>query len=433
MMNRLIFRLAIPNIISNITIPLLGLIDIIIVGWYGGDALIAGMAIGGTIFNFLYWNFSFLRMGTSGFTAQAYGARDFRSATQTLWRAVSVAAMIGGAMLLLQVPILDLSLGLMDGSEAVRQAAADYFLMRIWAAPATLSLYAFIGWFVGMQNSKTPMWIAIVINVVNIVLSLFFAMTLDMGIAGVGLGTALSQWSGVVMALIIIKWKYAKIFKGFKWKGLYARGSLGRFFKVNSDIFIRTFCMMLVYLYFTVASSKMGDEVLAANNLMMQLFMVFSYMMDGFGYAGEALVGRFYGARNSKQLKKAIRYVIFWGFVSALFCTVLYGLWGEQVLKIFNPSQAILDSAHQYIWWAVAVPVAGFLAFLVDGFLVGLTASSIMRNGMVISTVMFFVIYFSFVELLGNNALWLAYVSFLFIRGLIQFTMARKKLFPHTL
>lgn len=433
MMNRLIFRLAIPNVISNITIPLLGMIDIIIVGWYGGDALIAGMAIGGTIFNFLYWNFGFLRMGTSGFTAQAYGSRNFLYATQTLVRAVTVAAMIGVAMLILQVPILDLAMSLMEGSVPVRQAATDYFLTRIWAAPATLSMYAFMGWFVGMQNSKTPMWIAIAINGINILLSLYFAMGLDMGIAGVGLGTALSQWSGVVLSLIILRWKYWKVFKRFSMKGLYDRGSMGRFFKVNSDIFIRTFCMMLVYVYFTVASSKMGDEILAANNLMMQLFMVFSYMMDGFGYAGEALVGRFYGARNSVLMKKAVRYVIFWGFIVSLFCTVLYGLFGEHVLQIFNPSDAILEKAHQYIWWAVAVPVAAFLAFLVDGFLVGLTASSIMRNGMIISTALFFAVYFAFVGVLGNNALWLAYVSFMLVRGLVQFTMARKILFPHAL
>lgn len=429
-MHRQIFRLTLPNIVSNITIPLLGMVDIVIVGWYGGADLLAGIAIGGTVFNFLYWNFGFLRMGTSGFTAQAYGARDFKYATQTLFRAVSVAAVIGVMMWVLQVPIDRLSLLLVDNSSAqVKQAASDYFFMRIWAAPATLSLYAFNGWFIGMQNAKTPMWIAIIINGVNLALSSMFAFGFDMGIAGVGLGTAISQWSGVAMAVWVIWWKYRKIFKPIDFKDLYERSALSKFFQVNRDIFIRTFCMCTVYVYFTVASSSMGDDILAANNLMMQLFMIFSYMMDGFGYAGEALVGKYYGARNFKQLHKAVRYVIFWGFITSLLCTVLYALFGEYVLMIFSPSAGILASAHQYIWWAVAVPVAGFLAFLLDGFLVGLTASSIMRNGMMISAAAFFAIYWTFRGIMGNDALWLAYVGFLFIRGMIQLVMARKKLF----
>lgn len=431
MMNRQIFRLTLPNIISNVTIPLLGMVDIVIVGWYGGADLLAGIAIGGTIFNFLYWNFSFLRMGTSGFTAQAYGARDFKTATQTLYRAVSVAAFIGVAMLALQVPIDHLTRSIVDSSEPVKNAASDYFFMRIWAAPATLSLYAFNGWFIGMQNAKTPMWISIIINAVNLSLSTMFAFTFDMGIAGVGLGTAISQWSGVVAAVVVLRMKYRKIFQRFNPRGLYERVELLRFFKVNRDIFIRTFCICMVYVYFTMASSTMGDDVLAANNLMMQLFMVFSYMMDGFGYAGEALVGKYYGARNFPLMRKAVRYVIFWGFITALFCTALYAFWGENVLMIFKPTEAILQSAHQYIWWAVAVPLAGFLAFLLDGFLVGMTASSIMRNGMIISASAFFLFYWLLRDELGNNALWLSYVSFLFLRGIIQLILARKKLFRH--
>lgn len=428
-LDKQIIRLAIPNTISNITIPLVGMVGLIMAGNLGHDSLIAGMAIGGAIFNFLYWNFSFLRMGTGGFTAQAYGARNFVVASQTLLRALTLSASIGVAMLILQVPIHRLAMSVMSGSEGVMTVASQYFFVRIWAAPATLSLYAFNGWFIGMQNSKTPMWIAIVINVLNVIFSYIFAFWYDYGIAGIAMGTVVAQWSGVTMAIVIVRWKYWRFFKNFNFSGLYNRLEMGRFFKVNSDIFIRTFCLVIVYTYFTIASTKMGDSVLAANTLALQLYTVFSYMMDGFGYAGESLVGKYYGAGNMIMKRKTVIAIIKWGFLTSLFITTIYAIFGENVLLLFKPSEDVLESAKLYIWWAVASPVLSFLAFLLDGFLVGLTASSIMRNGMMISTGMFFVIYFIFEPILGNNALWLAFMSFLFLRGVLQLVLARKRLF----
>ena len=430
MLNRQILKLAVPSIISNITIPLVGMVDLIMVGWLGGDTLIAGLAVGTTIFNFLYWNFGFLRMGTGGFTAQAYGAKDFRFATQTLVRALMLSVLIGLAMVLLQVPIVDFSLGIIESSESVENSALGYFYGRIWAAPATMSLYAFKGWFIGMQNSRSPMWIALLINSVNIVVSYFLAFTMDWGIAGIGAGTAIAQWSGVLMAIVIVKLYYSRFFKNFTTVGLFDRAELAKFFKVNTDIFIRTLCLVIVFTYFTVASSYMGDTVLAANSLMMQMFMLFSYMMDGFGHAGEALVGKYYGAGNKVMLRKTVIRVIQLGAIIAVLCTFLYVLWGENVLMIFSPSEELLAVAHDYIGWAMMIPMAGFLAFLVEGFLVGITASYIMRNAVIIASVVFFVVYFSMLSLMENHALWLAFIVYLFMRGILQLFMSRKKLLP---
>lgn len=422
-MNRKILRLAVPNIISNITIPLLGMVDLAIIGRLGDDSLIGGMAIGTTIFNFLYWNFSFLRMGTSGFAAQAYGARNLSEAARTLVRAALVALAISVIIVALQLPINALAMRVMEGSDGVEQAASRYFLMRIWAAPATLMLNVMTGWFIGMQNSRTPMWIAIVINVINVVMSLLAVWVFDMGIAGVALGTVIAQWSGLVMALVIVWRNYGRIFSRARLgslRSIMAPKVMGRFFRVNRDIFLRTICLVAVFTYFTIASSAMGDTLLSVNTLMLQLFTLFSYMMDGFAYAGEALSGRYYGARNTPMLHRAVRALLWWGVgVMAIF-TVIYGLWAPQILSLFTPSVAILSAAGKYALWAALVPVCSFLAFTLDGIIVGITATYIMRNAMFAATALFFVAYFVLTPAMGNNGLWVAFLLFLLARGVGQ-------------
>lgn len=422
-MNRKILRLAVPNIISNITVPLLGMVDLAIIGRLGDDSLIGGMAIGTTIFNFLYWNFSFLRMGTSGFAAQAYGARNLSEAARTLVRAALVALAISIVIVALQLPIDALAMRVMEGSSGVEQAASRYFLMRIWAAPATLMLNVMTGWFIGMQNSRTPMWIAIVINVINVVMSLLAVWVLDMGIAGVAFGTVIAQWSGLVMALVIVWRNYGRIFSRERLGSLssiMAPKVMGRFFRVNRDIFLRTICLVAVFTYFTIASSAMGDTLLSVNTLMLQLFTLFSYMMDGFAYAGEALSGRYYGAGSTSMLRRAVRALLWWGVgVMAIF-TVIYGLWAPQILSLFTPSVAILTAAGEYALWAALVPVCSFLAFTLDGIIVGITATYIMRNAMFAATALFFVAYFVLTPAMGNNGLWVAFLLFLLARGVGQ-------------
>ncbi len=430
-MNRKILSLAIPNIISNITVPLLGMVDLAIVGRLGDDALIGGIAVGGAVFNFLYWNFGFLRMGTSGFTAQAYGARELREAARVLVRGVCVAAAVAGMIWIFQRPLLEEALWIMEGSEAVEEAARRYFRVRVWAAPATLSLYAFTGWFIGMQNSRIPMWISIGINVMNIGCSFAAVRGFGMGIEGVALGTVVAQWSGVAMAVVIVGQYYGRFFgrEILRQSGVLSWGVMRRFFRVNGDIFLRTVCLVAVFTYFTAASTRMGDTLLAVNTLMLQLFTLFSYMIDGFAYAGEALAGRYWGAGNRQLLRRAVRGLLGWGAVLAGLFTLLYAVAGSEILGLFTDSSVILEAARGYAGWAVLVPVCSFLAFLLDGILVGITATALMRNAMFAATALFFGFYFSVGQGWGNAGLWGAFLIFLFVRGAAQAGLSWRRIF----
>lgn len=428
-MNRQIIRLAIPNIISNITIPLLGMVDLAIVGRLGDDFLLGGIAIGGAIFNFIYWNFGFLRMGTSGFTSQAFGRGDTGECSHTLSRALSVALLVAAAMLMLQLPIVNLAQSVMGSDPQAMIWARQYFLIRIWAAPATLSLYVTTGWFIGMQNAKTPMWIAILINIINVTLSWLLAMPLGMGIQGVALGTVVAQWSGALLSLYLIWRMYPQIRGHRPSLSIFGAGQMRAFFKVNGNIFIRTTCLVWVFTFITWASTRMGNDILSANTLLLQLFTLFSYMMDGFAYAIEALSGKYFGAGDRGQLRRSVKVTLLWGAALSLFFTVIYAVLGHQILSIFTSSRDILAVADEFLIWGAAIPLAGFGAFLLDGVMVGISASAIMRNAMLISTAIFFGLYFALGPGMGNDAIWIAFLAFLLSRGVVQFMMSFKLIF----
>lgn len=424
-MNNRILRLAIPNIITNITVPLLGIVDLAIVGHLGDETYIGAIAIGTMIFNFIYWNFGFLRMGTSGFTAQAYGAKKFKEAILVLERACIIALFISLTIIVLQYPIGKFSLWIIDSSTEMENLAYQYFKIRIWAAPATLGLYAFKGWFIGMQNANTPMILAIFINIINIIASFILAITFDMGIAGVAWGTLIAQWAGLFLSLIVW-WKYyRKLFiyidlkAGFHWR------ELSHFFKINSDIFLRSLCLVAVFSFLPIAGAKMGDEILAINTLLLQYFTIFSYIMDGFAYAGEALTGKYIGAQDRISLHKTIRGLFRWGFVLSILFTAIYAFGGNVLLHIFTDNVDIINASSQFYVWILLVPLTGFGAFLWDGIFIGATASKDMRNCMFIATICFFIIYYSCVNIMGNNALWLALIVFLFLRGVLQHFKAK--------
>lgn len=422
-MNRKILALAIPNIISNITVPLLGMVDMALVGHLGNDSLIGAMAIGVAIFNFIYWNFAFLRMGTSGLVAQAFGARNFREVGSVFVRSVSVALLVAVLLLLFRHGIGKLAFRMMEGSTETMQAAAEYFYIRLWAAPATLSLFAFQGWFIGMQNSRFPMYISIMINVVNVIFGVWFVYGLHWGIAGVAWSTVVAQYSGLLTAFLLWLIYYRRFIRQVSLRESFDLRPMVRFFRVNRDIFLRTACIVIVYTFFTSASSGMGDTILAINSLLMQLFTLFSYMMDGFAFAAESLIGRYVGARNAVMVQRSLRGLLAWSGGVALLYVVIYALFWEPLLGLFTSSPAILTGAADYILWVIAVPLIGFAPFLVDGALIGATATRVMRNSVFLSTVAFFVVYFALRGLVGNNALWLAFMVFLVLRGLLQYWM----------
>ena len=425
-MNRRILHLAIPSIVSNITVPLLGLVDVPIVGHLGATAYIGAIAVGGLLFNILYWNFGFLRMGTSGLTSQAYGRKDKDAEIRVLVQAVSVGLFSALVMLILQYPIERLAFRLLDTSAEVEQYAVSYFRICIWGAPAVLAQYGFTGWFIGMQNSRYPMYIAIVMNVINIVCSSCFVFLFGMKVEGVALGTVVAQYSGVMMAWWLWFYNYKELRGRITFRGSLQLIAMRRFFAVNRDIFLRTLCLIGVTTFFTSTGARQGDVILAVNTLLMQLFTLFSYIMDGFAYAGEALSGRYVGACNLVQLKRAVKALFGWGVGLSLVFTLLYGIGGENFLGLLTNDTVVIETAGHYFYWVLAIPLAGFAAFLWDGILIGATATRFMLWAMLVASGSFFVIYYCFSGATNNHMLWLAFLVYLALRGIMQTLWSRK-------
>lgn len=425
-MNRKILALALPNIISNITVPLLGLVDIAIVGHLGDDSLIGGIAIGTAVFNFIYWNFAFLRMGASGCTAQAYGARNFTEIASVFVRVLILALAAALLLVVFQRPIGHAVFLLMDGTPHTMSYAADYFYARIWAAPATISMFAFHGWYIGMQNSRFPMYISIGVNVVNLIFCLWFALGLGWGIVGVAWGTVVAQYSGLVLSIVLWGVYYRRFLRYIRIRECLKLDALLAFFKINRDIFLRTACIVVVYTFFTSASSGMGDTMLAVNTLLMQLFTLFSYLMDGFAYAGESLAGRYTGAHNVQALNRCVRLLLVWGGVVAVLYTGVYAFGWRTVLSLFTESPAILSEAGGYVGWLIAIPLVAFIPFTIDGILIGATRTAVMRDSVFLSTALFFAVYYGFRSVIGNNALWAAFLLFLIARGILQYFMTHR-------
>ena len=428
-MDKRIFRLAIPNIITNITVPLLGMIDIAIAGRLGSATYIGAIALGANIFNMVYWNFGFIRMSSSGFVAQAYGSRDFAEAMNVLIRSLIVGVGIGLIILLLQYPIGKFAISLIESGAESRHHVETYFRIAVWAAPAVLGTYAFKGFFIGMQNAQTPMIIAIVNNILNIVLSFMFVFGFEMKVEGIALGTMLSQVITFVICIVMWKKLYGRLTKYTNRSTVFDKEAIKKFFKVNGDVFVRTFLLTLVTTFFTFVSAKMGDMILAANALLMQFFMLFSYFMDGFAYAGEALTGRYIGAQNHFLLKSMLRRLFFWGFIVSAVSAVVYIFFPSQILHILTNDLEVINTTKTFITWTVLIPITGFAAFLWDGIFIGATASKEMRNAMIFSSITFFASYYIATPILGNNGLWLSFILYLAVRGITQTVWAKKALY----
>ena len=426
-MNREILRIAIPNIISNITVPIMGIVGTMIAGHLGDSvSTIGALAIGVSIFNFIYWNCSFIRMGTSGITAQAYGAADQRTTTLMLARATVVSLVVGVAIVVLQRPLGALALRMMNGGEMV----ADYFYARVWAVPAGVLLFGLNGWLTGMQNAIIPMVVAIVVNVIHIVCSLWFAFPLGMGIVGIAYASVVAQWTGVAITALIMWWHYGKWLARISWSEIWDMKAMREFFSINRDIIVRTLCIVSTYTFFTAASARMDDPtILAVNTILLELFTLFSYMSDGFAFAAEALTGRFIGERNGVALRDCVRKCMVWCAVICVLYVGLYVGWWRELLGLFvedgaeNTAQ-IMEYAGRYIGWIVAIPVAASWPFMMDGIMVGATQSRIMRNSMLWATAAYFLLFFTLEPLIGNDALWLAFTSYMFLRGVFQYFMS---------
>lgn len=425
-MNKNILRLAIPNIISNVTVPLLNMVDMSIVGHLSLEVYIGAIATVSIIFNFMYWSFSFLRMGTSGFTAQAYGADNNQETATVLLRSLLIAFVAGLLIVMFQNIIFDLAFKVIKASSDVRLYAGHYFHIYVWAAPAVLGMYAFSGWFVGMQDARTPMYIAIAVNIINISLSLIFVYVLNMNIEGVALASTIAQIMGFLIAFTIWYFKYKVVRLNLDFGRLNNINAFIPFFRVNSDIFLRTMLLIAVTTFFTSSSAKMGNTTLAANALLMQMFTLFSYIMDGFAYSAEALTGRFIGAKRYDVLSKLIKYLFLWGIILAILFTCIYGFFTDEILQLLTNKVDVITACKEYQVWVLLIPLVGFSAFLWDGVFIGATASKQMRNSMFVAAACFFLIYYSLYNNWQNNALWFAFIFYLGMRGVMQAFLYRK-------
>lgn len=428
-MNRSILKLAIPNIISNITIPLLGLVDMILMGHLDSAIYIGAIALGGTIFSVLYSFFSFLRAGTTGFTAQSYGNNDKTEIIYSLYRSVCIGIPIIILILSLQIPIAKISSLLLDGSNEVKELAITYFYVRIWAAPANILLYCLNGWFVGMQNTKIPMFIAILINVMNIILSFILVIIFEQNVKGVALGTVIAQYSGLSLAIVLLIKNYKSYFVKINKEILFNIEKIKRFFRVNSDLMIRSFLLIISIAFFTNQSAKLGNNILAINMILLQSFYIFSYFTDGFAYAGEALVGKFVGSNDKTNLQKVVRLLLIWGFAISIPFTILYALFPTDFVKIISDNTEILTEVQPYYIYMIIIPLITFTAFIWDGIYIGATASKAIRNTMIISTIFVFIpSWYVLMPRFGNHGLWMAFLCFMIARGLAMTLMYKKNI-----
>lgn len=423
-----ILKLALPSVVSNITVPLMGLLDVAIVGHLSHSSYIGAIAIGGMMFSLLYWGFGFLRMGTGGLTAQAFGRKDERDIPIQLLRPLLLALGISALVLILHRPLEWLILSLIGEPDSeLNHWASVYFRICVWGAPAVLSLYAFNGWFVGLQHPKITMCVAILQNILNVIFSLCFVYGLGMQVEGVALGTMLGQWAGFLCAVWWCNHTFRNLFRRkFALSEIFNRPALVQYFNVNHQIFGRTLCLIAVTVSFTSFGARQGETLLAVNTLMMQLFTIFSYFMDGFAYAGEALAGAYYGANDRDNLNHTVKGLFFWGWILVLVFTSIYGVGGLSFLGLLTSQSDVLAACEPYVLWSALVPICGFAAFLWDGVFIGLTATNVMFRVMLFAMLVYFGLYFLLFPHFGNHGLWIAFLSYLLLRGIGQWYFFRK-------
>ena len=422
-----ILRIALPAIAANISVPLLGLVDVAITGHLGNAAYIGAIAVGSMIFNVVYWVFGFLRMGTSGMASQAYGRGDTAEALNLLARGLCAGLAVAGAVLVLQRPLLTLALTVIGANADLLPLVNTYFDICVWGAPAMLCLYALTGWFIGMQDTRVTMTASIVQNIVNIVASLTLVYGFGMKIEGVATGTLIAQYAGLLTALAFFVARFGSKIRLIDIREVVRSEALLRFFNVNRNIFIRTLFIVAVNLFFVSAGATHGTMTLAVNTLLMQLFTLFSYVMDGFANAGEALCGKYTGADDRGAFFATVKRLFAWGAALTVAYTAVYALGGSAFLALLTDDSQVLRAAGEYLPWAIAIPAAGVAAFVWDGVFIGTTDTRGMLVSSAVSALLFFGIYLLASPTLHNHGLWLAFIAYLLARGAVQTVIFRNK------
>lgn len=412
------WRIAAPMILSNISVPLLGMVDTGVTGHLDSSSYLGAVAIGSMIFTFIYMGMNFLRMGTTGVAAQSFGAKDNDGLRAALGQALIVGLVIALTLIVFQVPLGQLALNLLGGDAQTQQYAGEYFFIRIWSAPATLANFALIGWFIGQQNARVPLLIFLTINVTNIALDLLFVIALGMKVDGVALASVIAEYSGLLVgasfALAALRqraghWPIARLTNVSAYKG---------FFSINANLFVRTMALMFTLSFVTAQSARLGGLVLAANAILLNFQYLTAFGLDGIACAAEALVGKAIGEKRRDALEVAVSLTLKWSLIFALGFTAFYLIAGPMVIAILTNLDDVRETAIRYLPWMIASPLVSVWCFLYDGVYIGATRAREMRNVMMFSAFAVFLPAWYLLQPMGNDGLWLAFLMFMASRGI---------------
>ncbi len=426
--NRQIFRLAIPNILSNFSVPLLGAVDTALMGRLETEHYLGAVGIGGVLFSFIYWGFGFLRMATTGIVAQSYGEEDYQECGFLLIRGLSLSIVIGLFLLCFQWLIIDICFHLMSTSSEVEQLGRIYFHLRIYAAPAVLCLHVFHGVFLGLQNAHYPMLLTITVNAINIILNILFVKFYGMKVEGVALATVIAQYIGLFLATILFIGKYPFVLRTWDVRKVFAYLKLRRFVSISNDIFIRTLCLVFSNAYFTAKSAALSDTYLAINTILLQYINLMSYAIDGFAFAAESMIGKYKGAGNLRGIKESITNIFIFGFIFSGLFSLIFLVYGNRLLYFFTDQQDLIFQTKPYLIWIIVAPVINIAAYIWDGVYLGATASKSLRNSMIVAMVLFLCSVYVLLPY-GNHGLWGALTILLIFRGVILTVIAPRSLF----
>ncbi len=424
-MNRQILRLAIPNIVSNISVPLLSTVDTILMGHLSA-AHLAALGVASMIFTFLYGNFNFLRMGTTGISAQAYGSGEEKELAYTLFRALFLGCLLGIVLLLLRNPLLDAGIYFMNVAPSYEAMVRDYFNIRIFTAPAIFMIYALMGWYFGLQNAYFPLWITLVINVFNLLLSIYFVKVLGMGVSGAAWGTLIAQYAGLFFAFGLLR-RYRYLLHHISWEKIFHKEPLLAFLHVNKNIFIRTVALTFVLAFFYAQAAKGGEMLLSVMILLLQFMIWMSFAIDGFANAAESLVGKYYGGGEWKLFYKAVRYSFYWGGGLALLFSCVYHFFGREIIMLYTDQQPLIEESMHFMPWVVLMPLLSFGAFIWDGVFIGMTASKAMRDAVLVSMLLFLGLFYLTKGIDFGWSLWISFLFFFVFRTFLQTWMFARK------
>ncbi|GAB3626557.1 MATE family efflux transporter [Pandoraea terrae] len=417
--HRQLLRLAIPIVLANLTQPLLSAVDTAVAGHLPGPAYLGGVALGGLFFNLVFWGFSFLRMGTTGLAAQAFGANDAVRLRDTLWRALALAGVIGAVLVLARAPLIALALDWLGGSADVRRLATQYCEIRIFAAPLALANYVVLGYLLACQRVRRGLFVQVFINVVNMIAVLAFVRVLGWGVSGIAAATALADTLGFMFGAWLLWAARTPHLPPPRLSALLARAALWRLFRLNLDIFLRTLFLQLAFAWFARVGARLGDLTLAANALLLNFQTFMAYGIDGFAHAAEALVGAYIGARQRAPLLRAIRLSTGWAFGCALGFAVVYALCGPAIIDTLTDQPALREAARRFLPWAIVSPLVAVWCFQLDGVFIGATRTRELLSSSLIALIVFAALLPWVQDAWGNHGLWAALMVFMAVRGVV--------------